>query len=118
MARLGGPDAPDSRNALENVGGSRSRSRGWTSLRGEPLDPPSGTGLAPVPEPIVEAVRAPFPELNPFGPERVSTPVLGQRNITRLPGVELRHTSLEHVPRGAHAALPRVLRRQLSTARA
>src|SRR5260370_19311923 len=103
---------------VEAVGGSGSGPRAGTRFRSEPLEARSAARRAPVPEPIVEAVLAPFPELDPLGPQRVSTPVLGQRNITRIHGVELRDSSLEHVPRGDDAALPRGQRRQLSPARA
>src|ERR1700737_3117917 len=99
MARFGEPDAPDSRNALENVCGSGSRSRGWLSLRCEPFDPPSAARLAPVAEPIVEAVRAALPELDPARPQRISTPVVGQRNVARILCVELLDRSLEYVSR-------------------
>src|SRR5690348_5205083 len=57
----------------------------WTgrvALRGEAFDRPAG-GRAPVPEPVVEPVRPPLPELDRLRYDPHTTPVLGRRHRRR-----------------------------------
>src|ERR1700694_5383416 len=118
MAREAGPDAPDSRNALENVCGSRSRSRGEFSLGGEPFDAPRALRAPDVAEAVVEAVLATFPELDPARPQRIATPIRWQRHVIRIPGGQGQGGFLQNVARPHDMALSRRERRQLRAARA
>src|SRR6202165_6111879 len=113
MARWAGPDAPDSRNALENVCGSRSRSRGRTSLRCQTLQPPTAVSSPDVAQPVVQPVFAALPELDPARPQRVAAPVGRQWNLIGIFRRELSHRALEHLARRQPATLPRGQRRDL-----
>src|SRR5690242_2121209 len=105
MARWAGPDAPVSRNALESACGSRSRSRGGSSLRGEPFEAPTAPLPGDVAQPVVEAVVAVFPELDPSRFDRITPPGARQRHLVGMGRGQLQHLLLEHLARAHDAAL-------------
>src|SRR5437899_84819 len=90
--------------------------RGRFSLGGQPLQPPTAFPAADIAESVVQAVGAALPELDPLRPQSVSTPIVGQGNISRILRVQLRDRFLEHFSRRDDATLSRGQRRQLRSA--
>src|SRR5438128_1928960 len=87
-------------------------------LGGEPFDAPSARRRPPViAQPIVKAIFAVLPELDPYRTKSVSTPVLRKRDLIRVPGGKLQHPLLEDLPRAQDVALPRRKRRDLRAMR-
>src|SRR2546427_9721603 len=88
-----------------------------TASGGEPFDAPGVAGAADVAQPVVQAVLAVLPELDPGWLQRVAAPALGQRHLIRILLRQLEHAALEDFSRSNHLALRRCQRRDLCATR-
>src|SRR3989442_6620613 len=84
-----------------------------TASWGEAFDAPGVAGAADVAKPVVQAVLAVLPELDPGWLQRVAAPALGQRHLIRILLRQLEHAALEDFSPSNHLAFRRCQRRDL-----
>src|SRR2546428_4930026 len=88
-----------------------------TASGGEAFDAPGVAGAADVAQPVVQAVLAGLPELDPGWVQRGAAPTPGQRHLIRILFRQLEHAALEDFARANHLALRRPHRRDLCATR-
>src|SRR5712664_4170277 len=79
--------------------------RGYTTLRGEALEPPTTFPPAHVPKAVVQTIGAVLPELDPVGSQRKAAPVRWQGHRFGITLMQLGHRPLQHGARADDATL-------------